>query len=141
INTHIDFSWTAYGNTSEVIAALNYLGIENVRDSAGSSGDLSLWQQVAQATGVKFDAFIGETSPAGYSAQLSLMQQLAGLGLLNAIEGGNEADDAYPASLGTTTTFAAQFQQQVWALGQSLGLPVIQTSFGFINDYGSTGNQ
>ena len=109
-------------------------------DSPGTSSDLTWWQQVAQATGVKFDAFIGETSPAGYSAQLSLMQTLAGQGLLNAVEGGNEPDQPYAQSQGTSTTFAAQFQQQVWALGQSLGLPVIQTSFGNVYDYGSTGN-
>lgn len=140
INTHIDFTWTAYGNLNEVENALNYLDIKNVRDSPGSSSDLTWWQQVAQATGVKFDAFIGETSPAGYSAELSLMRQLAGLGLLNAVEGGNEPDQPYAASQGTSTSFAAQFQQQVWNLGQSLGLPVIQTSFGMVNDYGSTGN-
>src|SRR5579872_262049 len=102
INTHIDFTWTAYANLAVVENSLNYLGIKNVRDSGGSTSDLTWWQQVAQATGVKFDDFIGETDPASYTTQLNLMQQLASEGLLNSIEGGNEPDQPYPESLGTT---------------------------------------
>jgi hypothetical protein len=140
INTHLDFYGGPYGNLGTVESALSYLGVSNVRDSAFYSNDISAWQQVAQATGVKFDAFIGEVGPGNYGTELSTMQQLAGQGLLNAIEGANEPDAAYSSSLGESTWDAASYQQQVWQLGQQLGLPVINTSFGNINDYGSTGD-
>ena len=140
VNTHIDFTWTAYANIAEVEAALSYLGVANVRDSPSNPADLQWWQQVAQATGVKFDAFIGEGSPASYSSELGLMQQLAGEGLLNFVEGGNEPDDSYAESTGDSTSYAAQFQQTLYQTAHALGLPVIQTSFGNVNDYGSTGD-
>ena len=50
--------------------------------------------------------------------------------MLNYIEGGNEEDDSYPQSLGNTLAVTAQFQQQVYAMGQQDGLPVINMSFG-----------
>src|ERR1700733_3843122 len=130
INTHIDFNADGYQNLSTVEAAINYLGIKNIRDSGQAASDLSAWQQVAQATGAKFDDYIGETSPAGMQTDLGLAQQLAQEGILNYIEGGNEEDDAYPASLGNTLQIAAQFQQQVAATAHQFGLPTINLSFG-----------
>src|SRR4051812_31056606 len=103
INTHIDFTSTAYGNLQNVENALNYIGIKNVRDSVNNPADIGsngLWQQVANATGVKFDAFIGEESPAQMQTGLQYIQQIASQHILNYIEGGNEEDDAYPAALG-----------------------------------------
>ena len=64
------------------------------------------------------------------SYDLSFAKQLAQEGLLNYLEGGNEEDDAYPAALGNTLAITAQFQQQVYAAGHALGLPVINMSFG-----------
>jgi serralysin len=130
VNTHIDFANYGYQNLSTVEAAIKYLGVTNLRDSAQSTTDATTWLQVAQATGAKFDNYIGETSPAGMQTDLNLMPQLAQEGILNYIEGGNEEDDAYPASLGNTLQITAQFQQSVWAMGQQLGLPVINMSFG-----------
>lgn len=147
INTHLDFGGS-YGNLAVVENAIKYLGLLNLRDSPGNAGDLSTWQQVAQATGAKFDAYIGETSPSGMSAELSTIAQLAKEGIVNYIEGGNEEDDSYPVSQGNNQYIAAQFQQQVYALGQQLGLPVINLSFGagwtaannWQGDYGTVGN-
>ena len=65
----------------------------------------------SQATGAKFDDYIGETSPAGMLADLGYVAQLAQEGVLNFVEGGNEEDDAYPASLGNTLGITAQFQR------------------------------
>lgn len=148
VNTHLDFNAYGYQNLTVVEQSINYLGIENLRDSAAVSSDLTTWQQVAQATGAKFDDYIGETSPSGMSGYLNLMPQLANEGTLNFIEGGNEEDDPYPASLGNTPQYAAQFQQQVYAMGQQLGLPVINMSFGsgwtaannWQGDYGTVGD-
>lgn len=147
VNTHLDFGGS-YANLAVVEAAINYLGISNLRDSPGNSGDVSLWQQVAQATGAKFDAFIGETSPSGMSSELATMQQIAQTGILNYMEGGNEEDDAYPASLGNNLSITASFQQQLYAAAQAAGLPAINMSFGagwtaannWIGDYGNVGD-
>jgi hypothetical protein len=64
------------------------------------------------------------------TTDLGFVTQLAHLGVLNYLEGGNEEDDAYPASLGNTLQITAQFQQQVYATGHALGLPVTNMSFG-----------
>jgi serralysin len=130
INTHIDFDADGYQNLATVEAAINYLGVKNIRDSGQAESDISAWLQVAQATGAKFDDYIGQTSPAGMLADLVLAQQLAQEGVLNYIEGGNEEDDSYPESLGNNQWIAAQFQQQVYALAQQYGLPTINISFG-----------
>ena len=130
INTHIDFSAYGYQNLSVVEAAINYLGVKNIRDSAANPLDVHSWLQVSRATGAKFDDFIGETSPSGMQTQLALMPRFAQEGVLNYIEGGNEEDDAYAASQGNNLQITARFQQQVSAMGQRLGLPVINMSFG-----------
>src|SRR5580704_7827136 len=130
VNTHIDFDAYGYQNLATVESSLEYLGVKNVRDSAESSTDLTSWLQVAQATGVKFDDYMPEGSPASLKAALNLVPQLDQEGILNFIEGGNEEDDSYAASQGNTLTITAQFQQQIYAMGQQLGLPVINMSFG-----------
>ena len=148
INTHIDFATYGYQNLTNVENDINYLGVKIIRDSAQSPTDATTWLQVAQATGAKFDDYIAETSPSGMTTDLGYVAQLAREGILASIEGGNEEDDAYPASLGNTLAITATFQQQVYALGRSLGLPVINMSFGagwtasngWIGDYGSVGD-
>jgi hypothetical protein len=148
INTHIDFADYGYQNLTVVEASINYLGVTNIRDSAESATDAQTWLQVAQATHAKFDDYIAETSPAGMATDLGYVSQLAAEGILNFIEGGNEEDDSYPASLGNTLQITAQFQQQVYATGRALGLPVINMSFGagwtptnnYQGDYGAVGD-
>jgi hypothetical protein len=148
INTHIDFNNYGYQNLATVEAAIQYLGVVNIRDSASNSSDASSWLQVAQATGAKFDDYIGETSPSGMQAELALAPQLAQEGILNFVEGGNEEDDAYPQSLGNNLQITAQFQQQVYAMAQQYGLPTINMSFGagwtsannWQGDYGNVGD-
>ncbi len=148
INTHFDFNNYGYQNLSVTEQAINYLGVKNLRDSAQTATDAQTWLQVAQATGAKFDDYIAETSPAGMTTDLGFVQQLAQEGILNYLEGGNEEDDSYAASLGNTLQITAQFQQQVYATGHSLGLPVINMSFGagwtYLNnyqgDYGTVGD-
>jgi hypothetical protein len=128
INTHIDFNAFGYENLSTVISAINYLGVKNLRDSSSSGS--GAWMQVAQATGARFDDYIAETSVGGMQSELGVIQQMAQAGILNYVEGGNEEDTAYPASLGNDLWTTAQFQQQVFALGRQFGLPVINMSFG-----------
>src|SRR5262252_9414863 len=130
VNTHFPFTDYGYQNVAMTEAALNYLGVTNFRDSAESQAGTDLLIKVAHDTGMKLDDYIGETSQAGMSSDLSFVSQLAKAGVLASIEGGNEEDDSYPASLGNTMAATAQFQQQVYATGHSLGLPVINMSFG-----------
>jgi len=147
VNTHLDFGGT-YADLTQVEANLEYLGVPNVRDSAETATDAQTWLEVSQATGVKFDDYIAETSQAGMQTDIGYMTQLADEGILNAIEGGDEEDDSYPQSLGNTVAATALVQRQLYALGQQLKLPVINMSFGagwtaandWEGDYGSVGN-
>ncbi|MDB5397606.1 MAG: calcium-binding protein [Rhodospirillales bacterium] len=130
VNTHIDFKNSTYQNLAVTEAAINYLGIKNLRDSAQSAADLTTWRQVAAATGAKFDDYMGEASPAQDLTDLGYVPTLAGQGVLNFVEGGNENDDAYAIAQGNSIAWTASFQQQVFATGRQLGLPVINMSFG-----------
>lgn len=148
VNTHFDFN--SYGYQSLPVAASNitYLGLKVLRDSPQVATDAVLWLAVSQATGAKFDAYIAETSPTGMILDMGYFTALNAAGVLMAIEGGNEEDDAYPVSLGNTLAGTAQFQQLVYALGQILHLPVINMSFGagwtatnnWQGDYGAVGD-
>ena len=60
VNTHIDSYAYGYQDLSTVEAAINYLGVTNIRDSAQLGADVATWLQVAQATGAKFDDYIGQ---------------------------------------------------------------------------------
>ena len=148
INTHLDFS--AYSSQlSTVIADLQYIGVKNIRDSANSPADLGAngsWQQVANATGAKFDAYLGEGSVATMQSGLANAVTLAHQGILNFIEGGNEEDQSYAISLGNSLAKTAAYQQTVYSTAHSLGISVINMSFGTgwgsssTGDYGTVGN-
>ena len=149
VNTHLDFSGSTYNNIKLIENAVEYLGIKNLRDSPESNTDIGasgLWQQVADATGAKFDAYIGEGSPAGMTVSLSLITSLAQQGILNFVEGGNEEDDPFAVSSGNSLAQAASFQKQLYATAHQWGLPVINMSFGqgwgtsSTGDYGTVGN-
>lgn len=147
VNTHLGWAG-AYSNTSVVEQNLEYLGVSIDRDSLSSASEIAQWQQVAQAAGVKFDDYMPEGSPSLDQASLALVPQLAQDGLLAYVEGGNEEDDSYAQSQGNSLAWTAQFQQQVYAMGQEYGLPVINMSFGsgwtaannWEGDYPNVGN-
>lgn len=148
INTHIDFDTDGYQNLANVESDIEYLGVKIIRDSAETATDAQTWLAVSQATGAKFDDYIAETSLAGMLTDLAYVALLAQEGILASVEGGDEEDDSYPASLGNTLQITAQFQQQLYTLGKALGLPVINMSFGagwtaannWEGDYGTVGN-
>ena len=147
VNTHIGDAG-AYSDTSMVEQNLEYLGVTIVRDSVDSASEAAVWQQVAQATGVKFDDYMPEGAPAWDQSALALVPQMVQEGILHSIEGGNEEDDSYAQANGNTLAWTAQFQQQVYAMGQQEGLPVINMSFGsgwtaannWEGDYPNVGN-
>ena len=129
VNSHIDFANYGYRNLNTVAASINYLGLKNIRDSAQTErtrppGYTSQKRPAQNSTTTL------PRSPAGMATDLGYVTQLAQAGILNFLEGGNEEDDAYVAGLGNTLAITAQFQQQVYATGRSLGLPVINMSLG-----------
>src|SRR5260221_10179952 len=151
VNTHLDFSNYGHTNLAITEAAINYLGLKNLRDSADNPntlGPTGSWQQIANATGAKFDDFMTEGGPSADIRDLSYVNQLASQGILNFIEGGNENDNAYAIGQGNSIAWTANFQQQVYATGHALGLPVINMSFGsgwtsannWHGDYDKVGN-
>ena len=147
VNTHIGNAGP-YSNLSMVEQDLDYLGVGIDRDTMGNGGEISVWQQVAQATGVKFDFVMPQGSIATDLTALTLVPQMAADGILASIEGGDEEDDPSPQAAGNSLSWTAQFQQQVYAMGQQYGLPVINMSFGagwtgannWVGDYPDVGD-
>ena len=104
-----------------------------------------MWQQVANATGAKFDAYLPEGSVASMQQSLANAVTLAHQGILNFIEGGNEEDQPYATGLGNSLAQTASYQQTVYNTAHSLGLKAINMSFGTgwsnpTGDYGTVGN-
>jgi hypothetical protein len=133
LNTHIDFNNWGYQDLGKTIAAINYLGIKHLRDCPNAASNLTgprSWKTVADGTGAKFLAFIGETSPGSAQGQLDHFAPLAAQGILEGVEGPNEWDVAYSVSQGATLSLAAAFLQKVQAVGKTLNLPVTNISFG-----------
>ena len=91
INTHLDFSVTAYNNVSIVESALNYLGVAQVRDAMQFSTSPALFAEVAAATGVKYDLFLAPGSGADLDGELQNLQQLPTRDI-QSVEGRNEPD-------------------------------------------------
>jgi hypothetical protein len=150
VNTHLDYNG-AYANVTVVAAAINYLGVKNLRDTSDNPntvGPNGIWQQIANATGAKFDDYMILGSPAMDVATLGYAKQLAAQGILNFMEGGNENDLPAAIAQGNSIAWTASFQQQVYAAGHALGLPVINMSFGagwtaannWHGDYDKVGN-
>jgi hypothetical protein len=130
VNTHFDSLKHGYENLPVAEAAIKYLGVKNLRDSAQSSMDLTLWPKVTAATGAHFADYMGRNSPAVDQTDLGYVPTLAKKGVLNYVEGGDENDTAIAVSLGNSIAWTANFQKQVYSIGHSLGLPVINMSFG-----------
>ena len=149
VNTHADYLNSPYSNIATLEHSIEYLGIKNLRDSPNAPSDIGatgLWQQIANATGAKFDAFLREGSVANMQTDLGNIAALAPQGILNSIEGADEEDDQAALLAGNSLAAAASYQQQVSATGHKFGLPVINMSFGqgwntsSTGDYGTVGN-
>ncbi len=137
INTHLDFSVTAYNSVSVVESALNYLGVAQVRDAMQFSTSPALFAEVAAATGVKYDLFLAPGSGADLDGELQNLQQLP-LSDIQSVEGRNEPDLYGP---GFHEGIADQVTLYQFAQLNLPGIPVIQESFGGLPDYGNAGDQ
>ena len=140
INTHLDRPTGGYANLSAVEAALNYLGIKNVRDSFSAPTDVTLFETVAAATGVKFDAYLntGQT----YTAQINNV--LTDINIIRFAEGVNEADDNTISTYNGLTgeAAAAAVQQVLYAdiHAASSTVKVINYSLGNLADFATAPN-
>ena len=130
VNTHLDSYQHGYQNLPVTEAAINYLGVKNLRDSAQHSWSLPIWEKVAAATGARFDDYMGRGSPAQDRADLSYVKALNDKGILNFVEGGEDSDTKVALDAGNSIAWTASFQKQVYSTGHALGLPVINMSFG-----------
>jgi hypothetical protein len=130
VNTHLDSYNYGYQNLTVTSAAINYLGVKNLRDCYQHSWDMALWTQVAAATGAAFDDYMGRGSTAQDTADLGFVPSLVSKGLLKFVEGGDENDTAPALAAGNSISWTAAFQQQVYSTGHKLGLPVVNMSFG-----------
>jgi hypothetical protein len=149
VNTHIGEGGTGYASVSTTASAINYLGIKNLRDAPNASQDVGtsgLWQQIANATGAKFDAYMNRGSTASDVTDLANAKLLANQGILNLIEGVDEPDVA--TQYGNSSAWSANFQKTVYATAHSLGLKAVNMSFGggwtatnnWQGDYGTVGD-
>jgi hypothetical protein len=150
MNTHFDFLLYEGFGAQRVIDALNYIGnghLKILRDSPAEDKDITLWAQVATATGAKFNAFIGEEGPDVYRAHSQRMQRMidSGGNYLFALEGGNEEDAPHAIALGNDQYQAANFQPTLHSIAKAAGLPSVNISFGAgwdkpTGNYGTVGD-
>jgi len=137
INTHLDFSVTAYSNVPVVEAALTYLGVKQVRDAMQFPNSPTLFAQVAAATGIRYDLFLPPGTEADLTGDLNDIKQLPVSDILS-VEGRNEADLYGPGFQEGLTDQITLFQ---FAQQNLPGLPVIQESFAGLPDYTDAGDQ
>src|SRR5579872_6205937 len=137
INTHLDFSVTAYSNVSVVEAALVYLGVKQVRDAMQFPNSPTLFAQVAAATGIRYDLFLPPGTEADLTGDLNDIKQLPVSDILS-VEGRNEPDLYGP---GFQQGIADQITLFQFARQNLPGVPVIQESFAGLPDYTNAGDQ
>ena len=139
VNTHIDFTQNAYGNFAAVQRALAYLGVKSVRDAYQNPADGAKFTSLHNDLGISFDLFIGPLpdGPEPYATQLQQIESLAP-GVVASVEGVNEPD-----IFGRSLSDATAFQQTLYASvhANMPGIPVLQLTFGNVDDYGITGDQ
>ena len=140
VNTHLDFTTSAYTNLGAVEAALAYLDIDHVRDGFGSPTSAPLFQTLA-LQGVKFDFVLLPSLP--IATQLSLIE--ANASIADLIEGPNESDiwtGSYNGLTGLDAT--AAMQQDVYNFVQSsaalAGTPVLQASMAHTASFAQVGD-
>ncbi|WP_158930077.1 hypothetical protein [Acidisphaera sp. S103] len=95
VNTHVNTGANGYGNTTNVLSDLSYLGIDNVRD--GEDGSLATLETMA-AAGIKFDFLLaggGTYVPSVITGELSVIDEVEAstAGSVYAVEGANEINN------------------------------------------------
>ena len=137
VNTHLNGltpadPWDT--DAARVGSQLAYLGVRLDRDWAWSVADGRTWKDVQNAWG-RFGRFwtsIDEAGPANQRHDLENTETIWRNfpGLIYAMGGPNEEDNAYPQSQGATLPDAAQVQASLYAWAHPKGVPVSQMEFG-----------
>ncbi len=143
INTHLSDNLSPYGNTRQVKADLDYLGINQVRDTNPFTWSVGLYAALAQL-GVKLDIAIThnpgeELGHGGIQADLALIHQLLqqAPGSVFAMEGQNEPwqfPDLYNGQPITTWPLVGQVQAAIYAAVKAdpalAAIPLLSPSIG-----------
>ena len=111
VNTHLEYSDTAYGDLHRVESALRYLGLKHVRDAAFRDGVPSIPRYVALAKmGFRFDLFFSRN----LQTQLELSHRLetAASGAIEFAEGPNEINNEGFGAYGSGDVDAARAYQR-----------------------------
>ena len=135
VNVHNGFYGTPYGDKPARITSLvAALGVHHLRDGTyPGQTNLCTLNQAYAASGVYFDYIV---SPAETDAQLSSWQSCTAPAA-HTYEGYNEYDQSGDPNWVTVLQAA---QQQIYAFGSGLGLPVVGPSLTSEADYGAVGS-
>jgi hypothetical protein len=123
VNTHLSYSGTPYyGQPQSVITALQYLGINTIRDQPPaytSDPTTAAANDAVAAAGVHFDALLLSNGPVDITDTLASTATFEQTypGSIAAIEGPNEVNGTNVTYEGITRTYAASIQvtQDLWA--------------------------
>jgi hypothetical protein len=109
VNAHVSWTQYPYNDTSKVISAMDYLGVDNLRDYINSSS-FPIFKQLA-AAGVKFDLLLNPV--VGLNNYIGWAHTLAQTypGSVVALEGPNEVDN-WPVSYNGITGYAGAVATQ-----------------------------
>jgi hypothetical protein len=127
INTHLGYPNTPYyGRAQSVITALQYLGINKIRDQSPASTSnpiINATNNALASSGIKFDVLIPGNGYVDLSADLAGIDafQHNNPGVVTAIEGPNEIN-AWPISyrdIADTYSAGIQLTQDLWAAVQA----------------------
>lgn len=133
VNLHMDNCCHGnYADVNTVINRVQYIGARRLRDWATGDSVVNSWNKIYAATGAKFHAPIPQMSP---DNQRIALTRIAGWvkaypGLIDVIEGANEPDTEYPASVGAALADSTNLQSDVYRAGAGLGVKVAQLSVG-----------
>jgi hypothetical protein len=127
INTHLSYPGTPYyGQPQSVITALQYLGINTIRDQPPaytSDPTTAAANDAVAAAGVQFDALLLSNGPVDITDTLATTATFEQTypGSIAAIEGPNEVNGTPVTYEGITGTYAASIQvtQDLWAAVQA----------------------
>ena len=122
VDSHVSTGAAGYGNLSNVLADLKYLGVSNVRD--GDNGSLNSLITMAQA-GIKFDFLLaggGSMVTADIQGEFSIIDQVsrAVAGSVAAVEGANEINN-FPVTFNGVGGLqgAVAMQQAIYSLAHA----------------------
>ncbi|MGA9464260.1 MAG: hypothetical protein WBV28_15820 [Terracidiphilus sp.] len=139
VQTHVSYINTAYGNWTQVMAALKSLGVRHIRDGLPvSSTYVSNFQQMA-AAGIRCTCGFALPNSLTGAQISSFVQQVKSV---EALEAPNECDAGSNCGGGGTTGVANvdAFLPILDAAASSTNLPVVGPSFELQLGYASAGN-